>query len=77
MNRPKLAKMAALVVLLCFTLALVTEYVEAAKGDQAIAQKQGIALGEKKTDESKKPSKLQMAIGVGSLFVAFAVIKWL
>ena len=33
--------------------------------------------GHKKTDESKKATKLQMIIGVGSIFVAIAVIKWL
>jgi hypothetical protein len=86
MDTRRAVRIAALVVLLCFVLALAVEYADAApakagkaKGDQSLAQKKGIAgsLGTKKTDETKKATKLQMMIGVGSLFVAFAVIKWL
>ncbi|MCX5769240.1 MAG: hypothetical protein NTZ09_03035 [Candidatus Hydrogenedentes bacterium] len=89
MDTRRAVRIAALVVLLCFVLALAVEYADAApakagkavkaKGDQSLAQKKGISgsLGTKKTDETKKATKLQMMIGVGSVFVAFAVIKWL
>jgi len=87
MDSRSVMRVAAFLVLLCFVLALAVEYADAAaakpskpaKGDQALAQKRGIAgsLGTKKTDESKKATKLQMMIGIGSVFVAFAVIKWL
>ncbi|HUW61195.1 MAG TPA: hypothetical protein VMZ06_09325 [Candidatus Bathyarchaeia archaeon] len=79
MGSRSVVRVAAFVALLCFVLALAVEYADAAKGDQALAQKKGIAgsLGTKKTDDSKKATKLQMMIGIGSVFVAFAVIKWL
>lgn len=89
MDSRRLVRVAAVVALLCFVLALAVEVADAAaakpsgkavgKGDQALAQKKGISgsLGTKKTDESKKATKLQMMIGVGSVFVAIAVIKWL
>ena len=84
MDSRRLVRVVAFVALLCFVLALAVECADAAaakpsKGDQALAQKRGISgsLGTKKTDESKKATKLQMMIGVGSVFVAIAVIKWL
>ena len=88
MDSRRLVKVAACLALLCFVLALAVECADAAaaktgkavgKGDQALAQKKGVAgsLGTKKTDDSKKATKLQMMIGVGSVFVAIAVIKWL
>ena len=86
MNSRRVLKIAACVALLCFVLAVAVEFADAAvgnkaigKGDQALAQKKGVmdSLGSKKTDESKKPTKLQMMIGVGSVVVAIAVIKWL
>ncbi len=89
MDSRKVVRVVAFVALLCFCLAIVVDIADAAaaakgigktgKGDQSLAQKKGVAgsLGTKKTDESKKATKLQMMIGVGSVFVAIAVIKWL
>ncbi len=85
MDSRKLVRYVAFAALMCFVLALAVEYAEAAaakaptKGDAALAQKKGISgsLGNKKTDESKKATPLQMGIGIGSVFVAIAVIKWL
>jgi hypothetical protein len=84
MDSRRLVRVAAFVALLCFVLALGVELADAAaakptKGDQSLAQKQGVggSLASKKTDDTKKATKLQMMIGVGSVFVAIAVIKWL
>lgn len=88
MDSRKLVRIVAFAALLCFVLAVAVEIADAAaaekpavktKGDASLAQKKGIAgsLGKKELDESKKPSPLQMGIGIGSVFVAFAVIKWL
>jgi len=89
MDSRRVVRVIAFVALLCFVLAVAVEYADAAaakaakaakaSGDQALAQKKGVmgSLGTKKTDESKKATKLQMMIGIGSVFVAIAVIKWL
>jgi len=92
MDSRRVVRVIAFVALLCFVLAVAVEYADAAaakaskvskvskaSGDQSLAQKKGIAasLGTKKTDESKKATKLQMMLGIGSVFVAIAVIKWL
>ena len=49
--------------------------------DKGIAAKKGVAASlktVKKGDElSKRATPMQMAIGVGSCFVAFIVVKWL
>lgn len=46
--------------------------------DKELGLKQeGDVLAGKKKDASKTPSKLQMAIGFGSIFVMIAVVKWL
>lgn len=48
--------------------------------DKNIAQKRGVSGALQTTkpeDESDGPTKLQMAIGVGSIFVMIAVLKWL
>lgn len=48
--------------------------------DKNIAQKKGISGSlqtSKPEEEADGPSKLQMGIGVGSIFVMIAVVKWL
>ncbi len=49
--------------------------------DKGIANKRGVAASlktVKKGDEApKRATPVQMAIGVGSCFVAFIVVKWL
>ena len=48
--------------------------------DKGIAEKKGVAASlktVKKGEPSKLATPLQMAIGIGSCFVAFIVVKWL
>lgn len=81
MNSHKLVRIAALVVFLCFILAVAVEHAEATKGDQSLAGRKGIGgalqTTKKKDDEGEGPTKTQMAIGLGSVVVAFIVVKWL
>jgi len=81
MNYRKLFRIAALAVFLCFVLAMLVEHAEATKGDQSLAAKKGVGgaleTTKKKEDDGKGPTKAQMAIGLGSVVVAFIVIKWL
>lgn len=51
-------------------------------GDKNLASRQGIkgslqTNAKKDEGDSKGPTKLQMAVGVGSIFVMIAVVKWL
>ncbi len=50
-----------------------------AGADKNIAQKRGLGALQtsKPEEEADGPSKLQMGIGVGSIFVMIAVMKWL
>ena len=73
-------------VLAAAMLAVVLEEAHAAGGgtsnlDKGMAEKRGIAgslaSGSKDEDEETGPTKLQMALGVGSIFVMIAVVKWL
>ena len=75
-----------LCVLACFLIGVMADIVHAqdtknTKGsDQRIANKKGVSnsLAKKNEDDAKDgPSKLKMGIGVGSIFVMIAVVKWL
>jgi hypothetical protein len=54
---------------------------DALGGDKAIGTKKGMDVlnSDKKDDKDKgkKATKLQMMVGVGSIFVMIAVVKWL
>lgn len=81
MNGANLYKSLAMLTLACVLLLLVAQTVDAAKGsvggDKDMASRKGLELGSKKLDQSKMPSKLEMAMGIGSIFVMIAVLKWL
>jgi hypothetical protein len=53
----------------------------AKKVDKNLAKKQGVkgalAKGKKEEEKAKPATPVQMAIGVGSIFVMIAVVKWL
>jgi hypothetical protein len=48
-------------------------------GDKGIASKTGLGVFEtkRKSDSSKSPNGFQKAVGIGSIFVMIAVLKWL
>jgi len=46
-----------------------------ASADKNIAEQTG--LGNKEWDKDKLPGKLEIGMGVGSIFVMIAVVKWL
>jgi hypothetical protein len=48
-------------------------------GDKDIATKKGLAVFDtkRKSDSSKTPSRVQKMVGIGSIFVMIAVVKWL
>jgi hypothetical protein len=49
-------------------------------GDKDLASKQGLDIitsSKKKTDPLKMPTPLKKMVGVGSIFVMIAVVKWL
>ena len=49
-------------------------------GDKDLASKKGmdiITSTHKKVDESKMPTKLKKMVGIRSIFVMIAVVKWL
>ena len=50
-----------------------------AAGNQDIMQKKGVGgiFEGKGMDDERAPSKLQMALGIGSIFVMIIVVKWL
>lgn len=83
MYSTKALKIAYLFLVLMLALAVMVDRTEAQGkaelgGDKGLASKKGMdALGgTKKTDKSKSASKLQMSIGVASIFVMIAVVKW-
>lgn len=50
------------------------------KGDKGLSEKKGMSVimdSKKKSDPSKAPTSLQKTIGLGSIFVMIAVVKWL
>lgn len=67
---------------LCMFLAallLMADDCYAAGNNKEIMQKKGVGgvFEGKGLDKDRTPSKLQMGLGIGSIFVAFAVVKWL
>lgn len=50
-----------------------------AGGDRNIGMKQGLEVlgGSKKLDPNRVPGKAKIAVGLGSVVVAIAVVKWL
>jgi len=85
MNYTKLLCALTLCVLLCLMVGLVVDQAYAQKtakegglkGDKGLADKKGLAvLGSVKRD-IPTASTAQKAIGVGSIFVMIAVVKWL
>ena len=83
MDVRKVVLVLTLCVVVCMLVGLITETAFAAKSsaglDNELSTKPtGLAaLGHKEVDESKMPSKLQKLLGIGSVFVAIAVVKWL
>jgi hypothetical protein len=69
---------ASLMLCLCVCLLIgwFTETVNAAS--DSIMEQKGLGglLANKRTDESQKPTKVQMWLGIGSIFVMIAVVKY-
>lgn len=83
MHSRKALKIAYLLLVLIVALAVMVDRTEAQGrqsmgGDKDLASKKGMEAlgGTKKTDKSKSATKLQMSIGVASIFVMIAVMKW-
>ena len=83
MNSRRLWATVALCLLVCLVMAFFVEQAQAAettKGDKDLAKKRGIsdslANTKGKTEDDRMPSKFQMGIGIGSIFVAFIVVKF-
>ncbi|MEK7794897.1 MAG: hypothetical protein AAB353_10220 [Candidatus Hydrogenedentota bacterium] len=86
MKKDRWVAVLALCILACFLIGVMTDAVHAqdkktTKGtDKKLANKKGVSnsLAKKKDDDGTEgPSKLKMGIGVGSIFVMIAVVKWL
>jgi hypothetical protein len=81
MNASKLAKIAVLCVIVCVMIGLVVDQACAQKkgADKDLASKEGLNVldGKKKSDPNKGATTLQKSIGVASVFVMIAVVKWL
>ncbi len=89
MNATRVLMALTLCMFLCVMLGVCVDHAHAqinkAKGaagmggDKDLASKKGLAVFDStgKSDPSKTPSKLQKTIGVGSIFVMIAVVKWL
>lgn len=82
MTVTKLIVLGALCLVLCLAVGLIASPVHAQDGDQNLAKRQGLKgalqTNAKKDEDGKDgPTKLQMAVGVGSIFVMIAVVKWL
>lgn len=71
--------LAVLVIGLAFAFIAEPVMAQSSGFDKDIATKKGVSesLGNKKFDEKKLPSKFKMGVGVGSIFVMIAVVKWL
>ncbi len=80
MTLTKILVIAAMCVVLCFILGVAVQPAQAqtASGDKDLAGRTGISgsLATTKKDDTKGATKLQMAVGVGSIFVMIAVVKW-
>jgi hypothetical protein len=88
MNATRLLMAVTLCVLLCVMLCVVVDNVHAqaaAKGkgatggDKDLSSKKGLeVLGSvNNTDPTKLPTKFKKMVGIGSIFVMIAVMKWL
>jgi hypothetical protein len=64
-----------LCLVLCVGLCVSVDDVHA-QGKKIAAKKPG-ELGSKEFDEDRLPNKLEMGLGVGSIFVMIAVLKYL
>ena len=79
-------KRVAASVLCCLLLVLfLVSFVEkadadgAASGDKELSTRRGLDVLEEQPGEEKSegPTKLQMGLGIASIFVMIAVVKWL
>ncbi len=88
MTIQKVIAILGLCAILCLTIGIFVDNAHAQgdskatkRVDKGIAEKKGVAASlktVKKGDEvPKRATPVQMAIGIGSCFVAFIVVKWL
>lgn len=73
MTKKPLLMTFALCVAVCLVLAVFVDLADA-QGRSGIDKKEAEKKGDK---DSERPSKLQMGLGIGSIFVMIAVVKWL
>lgn len=82
MNTRTLIMALALCIVLCILVGTLVEQAHAQKssisGDRSLAEKKGLeVLGGSQPKKLNQATKLQGALGIGSIFVMVAVIKWL
>jgi len=84
MNGKRWLAGALVCAMLCAMFLLVVDQAYAARGvgdlDRELGQRRGVSgalASTKKEDEGKGPTKFQMFLGLGSIFVMIAVVKWL
>jgi len=69
------------VIALAFGCLAIAEpvYAQSAGFDRDMATREGVggSLGTKEFDQQQLPGKFKIGLGVGSIFVAVAVVKWL
>ena len=75
MDKKYLAIAALLCLVLCLGLCLCVD--DAHAQGKSIAAKQDGQLGNKEFDKNKLPGKLEISLGIGSIFVMIAVVKYL
>lgn len=74
MAKKYLAIAALLCLVLCLGICLGADDVHAQ--GRSIAEQEPGTLGTKEFDEDKLPGKLEMSLGIGSIFVMIAVLKY-
>ena len=84
MSVKKVLLVAVLCVVLCVCVGLVVQPAhaqadgKAGAGDKSLSAKKGLeVLGGSKGKDKPKASLVQMVVGVGSIFVTVAIVKWL
>ena len=81
MNATKVIVALAMCLMLCILAGVFVEQVYAAKSvsqaDSNLASKRGLEVLEGTKKEIPKTTKLQKTLGIGSIFVMIAVLKWL
>ena len=85
MNAKRFASICAICVIIVLSLTLFAAIADAQdssgarSSDQKVGQKRGVsgALAEDKDDDGTGPSRLQMGVGIGSIFVMIGVMKYL